>query len=322
MSVSNNVKVSVSFITYNHERYVEQALMSAVAQEASFNYEVVVGEDCSTDNTRHIVARIASQYPAVVRMLPREKNIGAYENAQDTARQCRGVYRAPLEGDDYWTDKHKLQKQVDYMEKHPECVLCFTDALEVFEGTSRSARVSKPPARKIYYDLDDILEGCFIPTCTVLTRNGLLTEYPAWFTTLKQCDWSEFVLVSKYGRFGYIPETMAARRVHISGAWSGMSKECELRSMIESYKHFDLYLNGKHRRMIGMLVDRLRFKLAIECEKQGRLAESVKLLKECCGTLLTNRYLSKWVLVKLLVKYCIPRGRLKAQHQKKTLWQE
>ena len=117
--------LSVIFITYNHERYVEKALRSVCEQETDFPFEVVVGEDCSTDRTREILKKVAEEYPDRVRLLFREKNFGRPTlNVYNTTMECRGEFLAYLEGDDYWTDPHKLRKQVDFLRSNPEYMAC------------------------------------------------------------------------------------------------------------------------------------------------------------------------------------------------------
>lgn len=117
------LKVSIVFITYNHEKYVERALRSVLEQETDFPFEVIVGEDCSTDSTRKIIHELQKEYPKQVKPLFREKNLGRpTKNVYETMMKCQGEYVAFLEGDDYWSDKHKLQKQVDFLEAHPEYI--------------------------------------------------------------------------------------------------------------------------------------------------------------------------------------------------------
>lgn len=119
----SEVLVSVVFITYNHEKYVRKALLSVLNQETDFPFEVVVGEDCSTDNTRAILMEIKEQYPDKVRLLFREKNLGRPTlNVYQTTMECRGDYIAYLEGDDYWEDMHKLQKQMDFLRANPNYI--------------------------------------------------------------------------------------------------------------------------------------------------------------------------------------------------------
>ena len=129
------VKLSVIFITYNHEKYVEKALRSVCEQETDFPFEVVVGEDCSTDSTREILRKVAAEYPDKVRLLFREKNFGRPTlNVYNTTMECKGEYLAYLEGDDYWTDNHKLQKQVSFLEEHPEYIACTHGCMMVDEN--------------------------------------------------------------------------------------------------------------------------------------------------------------------------------------------
>lgn len=125
-------KLSVIFITYNHEKYVEKALRSVLEQETDFPFEIVIGEDCSTDSTRQIIEKIAKDYveheptsasDRQIRFVKRDKNTGRPTlNVYETTMLCRGDYLAYLEGDDYWCDTKKLQKQVDFLENHSEYI--------------------------------------------------------------------------------------------------------------------------------------------------------------------------------------------------------
>ena len=130
-------KLSVIFITYNHRDYVERALRSVLAQETDFPFEVVVGDDCSTDGTQDILKDIAKDHPNV-RLFLRSENTGARPtlNVYETTERCTGEYLAYLEGDDYWTDTHKLQKQVDLLEEHREYIACTHSIKMVDAGSS------------------------------------------------------------------------------------------------------------------------------------------------------------------------------------------
>ena len=108
-----SIKVSVCMITYNHERFIAQAVESALMQETDFDYEIVIGEDCSTDGTRQVLLDLHDRHPDRIRLLLREKNIGASHNFVGTLEACRGEYVAFLDGDDYWTCPNKLQKQAN-----------------------------------------------------------------------------------------------------------------------------------------------------------------------------------------------------------------
>lgn len=114
LPAGNRMKVSVLMITYNHEKFIAQAIDSILMQQVNFDYEIVIGEDCSTDGTRAIVIQYQKEYPDKIRLLLPEENLGMHKNFVQTFRACQGEYIALLEGDDYWTSPRKLQKQVDF----------------------------------------------------------------------------------------------------------------------------------------------------------------------------------------------------------------
>lgn len=126
--------VSVVMLTYNHEPYIRRAIEGVIMQKADFEFELIIGEDCSQDRTREICFEYQKKYPDKIRVLWWHKNVfGLGGNARRTRAYCRGEYMAMCEGDDYWTDPHKLQKQVDVMRKHPDVSLCFTNGDVFFE---------------------------------------------------------------------------------------------------------------------------------------------------------------------------------------------
>lgn len=184
-------KVSVIFITYNHEQYVEKALRSVLSQKTDFPFEVVVGEDVSTDGTREIVKRIAAEYPErdgadrVVRLHLREVNSKHPTlNVYETTKMCRGEYLAYLEGDDYWTDDNKLQKQIDFLEAHPEYIATTHDFTMVDADNKPITDSQELDVGKLY----DAPEGKFTyhdfcysgkwpgHYATMVSRNIYLTE--------------------------------------------------------------------------------------------------------------------------------------------------
>ena len=132
--------VSVFVMTYNHKEFISQALDGILMQQVNFDYEIVVGEDCSTDRTREIVVEYAKRHPDKFVLLLHEKNIGAIANQMAVLKACTGKYIALCEGDDYWTDPLKLQKQVAILEKDPETGLCYTDVDFYYQETGKFAR--------------------------------------------------------------------------------------------------------------------------------------------------------------------------------------
>lgn len=114
--------VSVGMLTYNHGKYVADAIESILMQSVNFSYDIVICDDCSTDNTRDILIQYKNKYPNIIKLYLNEQNIGAQKNANKLRTLCRGKYRATLEGDDYWIKTSKLQSQVDFLESHPDFI--------------------------------------------------------------------------------------------------------------------------------------------------------------------------------------------------------
>jgi len=241
---STGIKVSVCMITYKHEAYIAQAIESVLMQETDFAVELVIGEDCSTDNTRAIVLEYARRHPDRIRPLLPERNQGMMPNFIATMQACRGQYIALCEGDDYWTDPHKLQKQVEFLEAHPECAMCFHDVSFVSHQNSVVSDSYPPPGKKAFYTLDDIVERCFIQTCSVLLRNGLLSEYLEWFADVTNGDWPLFVMMARRGNIGFLDEVMASYRIHGHGVWSSQGTVDRLQRILPLYELFFEYLDG------------------------------------------------------------------------------
>jgi glycosyltransferase involved in cell wall biosynthesis len=229
-----DVKVSVCMITYNHEAFIAQAVESVLMQQTDFAVELVIGEDCSTDGTRAIVCDFGERYPARIRLRLPERNQGMQANGLATLKECRGQYIALLDGDDYWTDPNKLQKQVDFLEGHPEYPFCFHPVFLREENTGQerkhyySALGCGALGIRDYYTLDDLLEySNFIPTDSVVFRNRVFEELPDWFYQAPFGDFPLHILnicSSGLEHFGFIDEHMAVYRLHSGGVYSGNSR--------------------------------------------------------------------------------------------------
>ena len=215
------MKVSVLMVTYNQERFIRQAIDSVLMQRTDFEYELVIGEDCSTDGTREICEQYARDNRPKIRLLRRETNMGSRQNAIDTYFACRGQYLAVLEGDDYWTCRDKLQKQVDALDGHPEWTVCFHRVRCFYEDGSGEPYDFPESDHKRVSTLEDLFGGNFIQTCSLMVRNGLIQEFPDWYLRNQPCDWVFNIFHARHGKILYLPEVMAAYRRHPGGCWSG-----------------------------------------------------------------------------------------------------
>jgi len=245
-------KISVCVVTYNHEPYIAQALDGALTQETTFPVEIVVGEDCSTDGTREIVDRIAARFPDRIRVLATERNLGAKANFMRTFAECRAHarYTAMLEGDDYWTSPQKLQQQVDALDAEPGWAMCFHPAACVYLNGSRSCNVWPYDWDRREGSLLDLFNVNFIATGSVVYRNGLFPELPAWFADSFIGDWPLHMLHAAHGNIGFLSEIMSVYRVHSTGIWSGMSRADRLAKVFKMFSLVDHHFAGQYAREI------------------------------------------------------------------------
>ena len=268
------MKVSVLTITYNQEQFIGQAIESALMQETDFDFEIVIGEDCSTDRTREIVLDYKRRFPDKIRLLLQEKNLGAYPNAVQSLSLCQGDYITVLDGDDYWTSPHKLQKQVDFLDSHSDYVMCFHNAQVIHEDGSKAPHNRYPDSMKSTYVLEDILNHTYILPVSVMFRNGLVdAELPEAFKGLPICDWLRFILVAQHGKIGYSEEVMGVYRVHAGGIFSLKgSVEDRIRlklAQLESYEVMNKYLNYQYDYIMRDRIVHLCYDLARAYERLG-----------------------------------------------------
>jgi glycosyltransferase involved in cell wall biosynthesis len=279
--------VSVLMIAYNVEEYIRQALDSILMQEVGFRYEVVIGEDCSTDRTREILGEYGARYPDRIRLLLRQKNLGMNPNFFATYAECRGRYIALIDGDDYWTSPHKLQKQVDFLDAHPECTICFHNTLVVYDDGDQETHpfhLSEPVHRisagmpKPFSGLDEIAPGNFMQTCSVMYRGGVVRQLPEWVHRMPTFDWPLHVLHAEQGRIAYLDEVLGTYRVHSRGFWSaGMSHYrslADVETMIEGYATLSHYLRGRFDAPIRQRLAMLYRRAADLAMSSGRHAEA------------------------------------------------
>jgi glycosyltransferase involved in cell wall biosynthesis len=230
--------VSVKTITYNHEDFIEQCIEGVLMQQTNFRFEFVIGEDCSTDSTLDIVQDYASKYPEIIRVITSESNVGAGENDRRTNEACRGKYVAFCEGDDFWTDPLKLQKQVDFLESHSEYGMVHS---------SFSGKIGDRIEKDIWKNktipegwvLEELIKGNFIATATVCVRNELLREINISQLIAKKKwimgDYPLWLEVAAKSKIGYIPDDMTTYRVHANSATHGLNMEGQYKFFIDRY---------------------------------------------------------------------------------------
>lgn len=254
--------VSVCCITYNHEQFLAEAIESVLMQVTNFEVEMVIGEDCSTDGTRAIAQEYERRFPGRIRVLTPSVNLGIMPNLRATINECQGEYIALLEGDDYWTDTAKLQRQVEVLQANKQCALCIHDA-ETFTSETDTTEwtfghefshilpaVGSPP--QLYSQLDIARYGWFIPTASMLFRASSLSRpMPAWFDGVYSGDYTLQLLTTKQGPAIYLPQIMSRYRLHQQSIGATMRhSEAKFARRIYEAKMFQQYVfepkNKKH----------------------------------------------------------------------------
>jgi glycosyltransferase involved in cell wall biosynthesis len=246
---SGAIAVTALVNTYNQAEFVEQAIESALAQELDDRYEILVVDDCSTDGTREILRKYAADYPELLRVLLLDQNVGRCASRARGTREALGRYVALLDGDDYWTSPHKLRKQLEFLESRPECAMCFHNATVVYDDGSLEPHPfhSENPTQRLsggmpekITTLEQIVVGNFMMTNSVMFRNGLIAELPAWYFDAGIDDWALHVLNAEHGDIGYLDEILSVYRVHAGGGWSdGLSHFRDPRDLVDLIRVHD-----------------------------------------------------------------------------------
>lgn len=267
-------KVSIAMITYRHERFITQAVESVMMQETDFSYELVIGEDCSPDRTRPIVLELQQKYPDRIRLLLPEENLGVCRNDTQVLLACDGKYIAILEGDDFWTTKDKLKKQVDFLENHPDCSACFHPVTQLREDCREPSGILALYPSGSFFSLKELIAKKIAASCSVMYRNCLGGRFPEWYEKVGYSDRALQVLYAEHGLLGYIDETMACYRIHAGGMWSTTSRLWQLQQLVVLYESLDDYLGRKYRSQVRQCLSRRSYQLSVHCLAEGRITEA------------------------------------------------
>jgi hypothetical protein len=241
-----------------------------IAQQTDFEFEVIVGEDCSTDGTRELLLRIQREHGDRFRLFLPDGNLGFGGKAIycRVLEMARGDYVATLDGDDYWTSPAKLQRQVDLLDAHPEYALCFHDAkVELQDGSFRHHDYTE--RRPLRTGVSDLIRENFIAFSSALCRRSVLPELGEWYCRLRYGDWPLFLLAALQGDICYIPEALGVWRAHGLGAYSGLTWADQIREKIESLQQFVEILPAEFRRQLRASESGARLEFAQVLAEQG-----------------------------------------------------
>ena len=244
----DNILVSIICATYNHENFIADAIEGFLMQKTNFKYEILIHDDASTDSTAEIIKDYERKYPDLIKPIYQIENQRSKKVSvtKINTSRARGKYIAICEGDDYWTDPHKLKKQVDFMESNPECSLCVHAGYVVSSSDKKIVSHNRPAKSNKYFTVDEVIEG---GGGLFLTNSMLyLAEYgknrPGFFDVSPVGDYPLVINLSILGSVYYIDEFMSAYRVGDGGSWTA-----NYFSNIEKRK--------KHFEEIGLMLDKV-----------------------------------------------------------------
>ncbi len=251
----SSIKISACIITYNQESYIRECLEGALCQKVDFTYEIVIGDDCSTDGTSQICKEYATKYPKLIKYFPRDKNLGMTGNWKRTIEDCQGEYIALCEGDDYWTDPKKLQRQVDFLDNNSSYVGCFHNVVAVDEMDSQT----RPMPWRSYTEDSFTLKDTFsrtalFHTCSFVFRNKLF-KFPEWFNHVKSADMSLFSIIASIGDLKLLDGNMSVYRKNEGGITTNEKLMDYHINRILLWQYIDEYYDFKYASDITRVMD-------------------------------------------------------------------
>ncbi|KKE79881.1 hypothetical protein WH51_05100 [Bacilli bacterium VT-13-104] len=258
---SDDFKVSICSTTYNHEQYIEDALTGFLMQKTDFPFEILIHDDASTDNTQAIIKDYEQRYPNIIKPIYQKENQysqGIRVNLTFNYLRANGKYIALCEGDDYWTNEYKLQKQVDVMEKNNDIMLCVhaTGVLKVLENKVESNKIKLNDGDKFIGAPEVILGGGeYGHTSSFVFRRNMIIDLPNWYIQYPAGDTPTRLLAAYKGYIYYLDKEMSVYRQGIEGSWTNRMKNDERfinhwKKSIEMFNEFDEYASYKYSKAI------------------------------------------------------------------------
>ena len=248
----SDLLVSICCTTYNHKRYISQAIEGFLMQRTSFSIEIIIHDDASTDGTTEIVKAYADQYPHRIIPIFQKENQwsqGKRPSPNYVLPKARGKYIALCEGDDYWTDPLKLQRQIDFLEANIDYSLCFHNAKVIYEDTRTKSHDFTKLKKNDFYIEDIISNNWFIPTQSIVFRRQQL-EIPNWYNYIFGGDLALLLILATKGKIYGINEVMSIYRINNGSVSSNLPVNYTSLKKIETLSFFNLHTNFIYNSLI------------------------------------------------------------------------
>jgi len=267
-------KLSIIVPTYNHGKFIAQMLEGALNQETNFDFDIIIGDDASKDDNALIISKYAQKYPDKIKAFLHPKNLGPSEprelggknNVGFLFSQAKSEYIALCEGDDYWNDPLKLQKQVDFLDKNMEYSLCHHQMEVIYEDDS-PIHLFNPDNQRDTSTITDLLadKTWFLGTASTVFRNVFTNGMPDWWWKTASGDLGIFIEVVRYGKMKYLPEKMGVYRKHRGGMTNIHTSQNRffLENRMEMFQNLDKYLDFQYSEIITETV--LKYKKELSC---------------------------------------------------------
>jgi glycosyltransferase involved in cell wall biosynthesis len=283
MTRNRDVVVSVCCITYNHKQFIAEAIEGFLMQKTNFPVEIIIGDDCSTDGASDVIKAYKEKYPDRINLISDNKNVGAHQNMQNVIKACAGKYVALCDGDDYWTDPYKLQKQVDFLEQNPEYVIC-CHYTRVIDMGYKTLHVEPNPV-PLVHTYQDLLVGKQTETKTATVVYHNIKEVnqifdESWYFDIFAVDKLLKIFATyKTGRKIYVmPEVMSCYRNHLGGMWSMVKERARKEMVISDFNLIIKYFSYKGLQKKKLLLLYLKRDILFELQ-QYRIRKAYNTVK-------------------------------------------
>lgn len=263
MELSDNVMISVLISAYNQEEFLEDAINGVISQETDYTYELLIIDDASQDSTPDIIRKYEKEYPQIIKGILRNKNQFQQGKISNIYPYLKGKYLALCDGDDYWTDKKKLQKQVDFLETHEEYSMCMHNAIKLNYATGEKMLLNTFPKEGTYSQEEQIRAGLgtdFPASASYVYRTELYKDIPDFFLEVRAMDYSVRQYYANCGKVYYFNEPMSVYRVWMPNSYMKNARQDQLRynnytvEMIRFFEKFDHYTE---RRFHDILMEKI-----------------------------------------------------------------
>ncbi len=241
------MKLNVLLITYNQEEYIKQTLDSLLMQTTTFNFNVVVADDCSTDKTLDIISEYSKKGTLNFIFLDKTSNLGYNKNYERALKACNAEYVAILEGDDYWTDPNRLEKHVKFLDNHGECSMSFNRIVFYYQNKA-DYKINNWTAEgdyQYYTSKEQIVGNKIGNLSACVFRRDVFDKIKPGLFDYKVADWMLGIVYGQYGFLAELKDPMSVYRIHQKGQWSRQNEEQQVKDLIISIPVYNEYLDYK-----------------------------------------------------------------------------